>query len=215
MTYFFLDAFSATHGTSLKCKHMVDLGFILDSSGSLRREYHKEKQFIKNVADAFNISQDGARAGVVTFSYRAQHSIKLNESENSLSFKQEVDGIPLMGYTTRIDRAFELAKAELFQVENGGRADVPKVLILLTDGSQTQDKDAKDPAKLASEIRAVGVELLVIGVGDGINKDELDRIAGGDGSVFVADSFDQLIRDDFVDQLVAGTCHQIDEGKFL
>ena len=52
------------------------------------------------------------------------------------SFTDAVNKIPHMGYTTRIDLALKLAKAELFERANGGRDDVPKVLIVITDGSQ-------------------------------------------------------------------------------
>ena len=45
------------------CETKVDVGFILDSSGSLRTEYHKEKDFLKKLAGAFDISPDGSRAG--------------------------------------------------------------------------------------------------------------------------------------------------------
>ena len=53
----------------------ADVGFILDSSGSLRNEYDKEKQFLKQLAAAFGIkpTPDGSRAGVVTFSHRVEH----------------------------------------------------------------------------------------------------------------------------------------------
>ena len=42
-----------------KCNAKVDVGFILDSSGSLRTEYHKEKAFLKVIARTFGISEDG------------------------------------------------------------------------------------------------------------------------------------------------------------
>ena len=67
-----------------------------------------------------------------------------------------MDHIPLMGLTTRIDRAFRLAQAEMFAAENGGREKVGKLLILLTDGTQTEDVDVEDPADIADELRADG-----------------------------------------------------------
>ena len=56
----------------------MDVGFILDSSGSLRDNYRDEKNFLKAIAGAFDVSQDGAQVGVITFSYYSEHSIKLN-----------------------------------------------------------------------------------------------------------------------------------------
>jgi hypothetical protein len=92
----------------------VDLGFILDSSGSLRNDYQREKDFLKQIATEFGITESGSRAGVVTFSFDAELSIRLNDFYNQLSFDAAVDAIPLMGSITRIDRALRLAQRELF-----------------------------------------------------------------------------------------------------
>merc|ERR1739838_588079 len=43
------------------CKAKVDVGFILDSSGSLRNDYQNEKDFLKALAGAFGVSEDGSR----------------------------------------------------------------------------------------------------------------------------------------------------------
>ena len=71
------------------------------------------------------------------------------------AFNAAVDAIPLMGLTTRIDRALRLAQAELFEPENGGRPDVKDILILLTDGTQTPGKFAEDPGDIARQLRNV------------------------------------------------------------
>ena len=69
-----------------------------------------EIYFLKTIASSFGISKDGTRAGVITFSYEAKNSIKMNDHYNIASFNAAVDAIPLMGYTTRIDRALRLAQ---------------------------------------------------------------------------------------------------------
>ena len=46
----------------------------------------------------------------------------------------------------------------------------------------------------------------MIGIGEGIDKHELDHMAGGNGKAFSAKSFDELIGGDFVTKLVAQTC---------
>lgn len=194
------------------CKAKIDLGFILDSSGSLRNDYTKEKDFLKALAATFGISDTGTKAGVVTFSYNSEHSIKLKDHGDTSSFNNAVDQIPLMGSTTRIDKAFRLSQKELFAIGNGARPGIPKLLILLTDGSQTPDSDAEDPSAIAQEIRNSGVKMLVIGIGQGINKTELANIGGDVANVYSADSFDELIGNDFVDKVVTGSCSL---GKIL
>ena len=190
------------------CEAIVDVGFILDSSGSLRNDYVKEKEFLKTLAATFGVSSDGSRAGVVTFSYYTEHSIKLSDYNDITNFGQAVDKIPLMGSTTRIDKALRLAQKELFSLSNGGRAGVPKLLIMLTDGSQTQDAGAEDPGDIADELRADGINILVVGIGKGINETELEHIAGSQQTVFSAATFDELIGNDFIASIKKGSCDQ-------
>lgn len=188
------------------CKAKVDVGFILDSSGSLRTQYGKEKDFLKALAATFGVSSDDGRAGVVTFSHDSEHSIKLNDHTSLGSFYQAVDNIPLMGHTTRIDKALRKTQSEMFTIANGGRPGAGKVLILLTDGSQTKDAGAEDPATVARELRQEGVRLLVVGIGKGVNPTELERIAGDKTSVFTASTFDQLLTRNFLNSVNSAGC---------
>ena len=189
------------------CKAKIDLGFIMDSSGSLRHEYHKEKDFVKTLAKSFNISPDGSRAGVVTFSLRAKHSIRMKDHTDITSLEAAIDDIPLMGMTTRIDRALRLAQKELFAAENGGRPELHhQVLILLTDGTQTKSAHAERPEDITDELRKSGIIVIVIGVGHGIHLKELDLMAGGAGKAHTAKSFDELIGSDFVNKIGKESC---------
>ena len=189
------------------CESIVDVGFILDSSGSLKEDYSKEKDFLKVLAGTFGVSANGSRAGVVTLSYYTEHSIKLNDHTDLSSFSAAVDKIPLMGSTTRIDKALRLTKKEMFSAANGGRTGVPKVVILLTDGSQTQDVGAEDPGDVADELRKDGINILVVGIGSGINATELAHIAGGASNSYTAASFEELLASDFVKKIKSDSCN--------
>ncbi len=187
----------------MKCENVANIGFIMDSSGSLRRDYGKEKEFVKELAQSFEIGEAGSRAGVVTFSYNAEVSIRMDEFKKLADFKKAVDSIPLMGYTTRIDKALRLAKGKLMI---GARKDAPKLVFLLTDGSQTKDNDAVDPAVLAKELRDDGIKLIVIGVGKGTKLDELERIAGVSSNVYMANDFNELMSSVFVQNVAKAGC---------
>ena len=194
---------SATEPT---CKAKVDVGFILDSSGSLRDDYQNEKDFLKALAGAFGVSEDGSRASVITFSYYSEHSITFKDHTDITSFNAAVDAIPLMGSTTRIDKAFRLTQKEMFTEENGARPGVPKLLILLTDGSQTEDVGAEHPAFISDELRKSGIHVIVVGIGSGTNQTELNHMAGGPGNAFSAASFDELIGGEFIGKLTSKSC---------
>ena len=190
------------------CKAKVDVGFVLDSSGSLRNDYSKEKDFLKALASTFGVSDKESRAGVVTFSYYTEHSIKLNDHSDLSSFNEAVDKIPLMGSTTRIDKALRLTQKEMFTLPNGARPGVNKVLIVLTDGSQTQDAGAEDPGDVAEELRQAGINILTIGIGKGINTTELAHIAGGADNVYSAATFDELVSNEFLNKVNEAGCKE-------
>ena len=161
---------------------------------------------MKTLAATFGISSNGSRAGVVTFSYYTEHSIKMNDHQDLSSFNAAVDSIALMGSTTRIDKALRLTQTDMFSIPNGGRPGVPKLVILLTDGSQTADVGAEEPGDIAEELRNDGINILVVGIGQGVNQTELNHIAGGDANAFSAASFDELIASDFVNKIKEQSC---------
>ena len=202
----FVFSFIAQAPPEAACKAKADIAFILDSSGSLRNDYDKEKAFLNSLATTFGISNDGARAGVVTFSYNSEHTIKLNDHNDISSFADAVNKIPLMGSTTRIDKALRLTQKEMFTLQNGGRPGVNRLVFVLTDGSQTQDADAEDPGAVAEELRNSGIRLITVGIGKGVNKTELARIAGDAKDVFSAATFDELISYDFLSELNKAGC---------
>ena len=199
---------SAKSPIRTSCQAVVDIGFILDSTGSVRVDYRKEKEFLKFFTSSFGVSSKGTRAGVVTFSNVSELSIKLNDHSDISSFHQAVDNIPLMGLTGKIDKALRLAQRKLFSLTNGGRVGVPKLLILLTDGSQAQDAGAADLKEIADELRADGIDILVVGVGSHIKKTELIQIAGNKQNMYIPTNFDELIASNFMSLIKKDTCEK-------
>ena len=188
------------------CISSMDIGFMLDSSGSLRDQYPQIKAFIKNFVSNLAVSKEGVHVGVVTFSFYATLSIKFSDFVNKADFKEAVEKIPFMGSTTRIDRALKVVNEDMFSESNGARRDVTKMLILLTDGSQTKDADAVDPGKLAKLLRQRGIHILSVGIGEDVDIDELTHIAGSPDRVYTAADFDQLIEGNFIKKVVYKSC---------
>ena len=210
--FFFLSSLQILNGIRFffvvePCINAAEIGFIVDSSGSLRRDYNKEKEFVKILADSIGIEEGGSRAGIVTFSYDAELSVKLSDFRTTAQFKEIVDKLPFMGYTTRIDKALTLAKDQLFQQSTSAGRVLPKIIFLLTDGRQTRDQDAVDPATIASEIREEqDVKIIVIGIGAKINKEELIEIAGNSSLFFHAKNLKHLKSVPFVRNVAGHYC---------
>ena len=148
--------------TAQKCS-IADLGFILDSSGSLARDYQKEKEFLKQIAARIDISPDQSHARVVTFSNEAELSIKSNEHCGKESIEDAVDEIQVIKLYARLELG---PRDELVQKSNGSRSDVKKVLVLITNGFQVI---ARIQVIQASSSMEYSVNIVLVGVGSGKN----------------------------------------------
>lgn len=155
--------------------------------------------------DLIRKQYSNTKASVITFSSRTELSIKFSDYKNASNFNAAVDGIPLMGYQTRIDKALQQAKTEMFSRQNGARDNVPKILILLTDGSQT-GRGSIDPVIPAEELRKTGVFIVVIAIGSQTDMKECKSIAGNNGIYHFVSSFDELISENFIKYVAFSIC---------
>ena len=187
------------------CEAVVDVCFILDSSGSLKDDYNNEKYFLKKLAATFSISKSGSHAAVVTFSNKASLDIKLNDHFDENSFNKAVDQIPHMNSHTRIDLALRNA-LKIFEESNGARKTVPKLLFLITDGKHTSKYEEEKPVNVANEIRSKGIDIVAIGIGKEVSHIELVNVAGSNRNVFLVEDFKELIKGSFIKKVKQESC---------
>jgi len=190
---------------ALRCDLKSDIGFILDSSGSVSAEYPKEKEFIQRIAGAFRLGENQSRASVVTFSDHAELSIRFNEFYDQASFDRAVSEIRFFNQGTRIDKALLLAGSQMFKIANGARGGVPDTLILLTDGRSQGNNEAI----IAKALRRRGVNIIVVGITNSVNEKALQDIAGDPSNYFTAENFDILISEKFIERLQVKTCETV------
>lgn len=133
--------------------------------------------------------------------------IKFKDHLRTSTFNDAVDKLPFDGGHTRIDKALRLAQRDMFTHDSGARIGVNRVLLLLTDGSQTWVGGSEDPITVAEEIRNSGIHIMVIGIGDEVDVNELKGIAGSDKNIFTGVSFDEVITSDFVEKISSSTCN--------
>ena len=145
--------------TQRKCPTVVDLGFLIDVSGSVKRQFSKMLDLIKRIVDDFGISQSGTHAGAVVFSDFARVVIKFNDYFDVSSFKKALDVLPTPRGGTRIDIALQLAHRDLFSMKAKARDGVPKVLIMLTDGVQTPSLYSLAPEIAVKPLHDIGVQV--------------------------------------------------------
>lgn len=186
----------------------------MDSSGSLKDYYNDEKNFLITLARVFNLTAAGSHAGVVTFSKGVEFSIRLNQYTDMTSFDRAVHRIPLMGGATRIDLALQYGWQKMFNPAYGARSNVPRLMVLLTDGSQSKMRGSRDPAIVSALVRQAGIQMIVIGIGKGVNKGELRKIAGADDKWYTAKNWDELKSKGFVRDMSKSLCKHA-EGRTM
>ena len=126
-----------------KCSFSADIAFLLDNSGNMRSRFNKLKRIVKELAVNADVSENGTRVGVVSFNSKARVDIKLNDHDNIDDFNKGVDNVRMLGHLNRIDKALTVVQNEFFTKTNGARRGVPKVVVLLTDSSQTYVQGSK------------------------------------------------------------------------
>ena len=112
-----------------------DIGFIIDSSGSVgSRNWKTIQTFIKKVTDHFLLDPRYALFGVETYSDQASVEIEFGAFDKKTSFDSAVSGLTWLQGKTRTDLALEKASNALFDSSHGSRMGVDKVALIITDG---------------------------------------------------------------------------------
>ena len=193
-----------------KCTRPIDVGFLLDASGSiLAKQYQLLKNFINKFADKNELSLPGLHIGVVLFSSSSSVAIKLSDYYDIKSFKKAVESLPHEGSITRIGLGLKTAYDKLFTKEYGARQNVPQMLILLTDGKQTRKYNYIEPSIPAKSLINSGVFIKAIGIGPYADRQELQTITGSRKDVFMTRYFISLFEDEFFQQF----SFNCDKGK--
>merc|ERR1712168_1577642 len=195
------------------CEQKVDICFLVDSSGSINEntDFRMMKEFVERIADTFKISRSGARGGLVLFSdyigggseYTRVESY-LTDNDTPARFRRAVQEMKYIGYRTRIDLGFKLAEEEVFNPRNGGRPNVKKIIILLTDGRQTPRN--YDPVRASKSLHDQGVSIYAVGIGKFIDHRQLEAITRDRRRVFNIDTFEELLSSKFVAEVSQTAC---------
>ncbi|XP_067680567.1 collagen alpha-4(VI) chain-like [Haliotis asinina] len=176
----------------LICKSSpADILFLLDASGSEgTTNFNKQLNFVKNFTKDFTIGPDAVQIALATFAATTTPAFWFGDYDNSTDLMNAIDNVQYIGGTTHTELALALGE-KAFTAANGARNSSNHLIIMLTDGHST-DK-AKTKAS-ANSIHGAGTQVIAIGIGTGIDQQELKDIASGDGdqNAFAVANFDAL-----------------------
>uniref|UniRef100_A0A3Q3X029 VWFA domain-containing protein n=1 Tax=Mola mola TaxID=94237 RepID=A0A3Q3X029_MOLML len=167
-------------------KEKADLVFLLDMSGSIGVEnYAIMINFTAELLKSFKVSNKFVRVGLAQFSDTPAHEFFLNDYSKEEEVVSHVLRLKYSGGNTYIGKALDHIK-NYFKSSTGSRYGVSKNLVLITDGDSYDDVE-----DVAERVRALGVEMFAIGIGN-FHSLKLLQIAGDPQRLFNVRSFSDL-----------------------
>ena len=166
------------------CEANVDIGFVIDGSGSIRDANPADRSFdnwnllltfVSSIIGELPFGLSRTRVGAVIFSDRGQLLFALNRYDRAEDAQQAILSTPYPGANTNTSGGLYVARTQLFNTNNGDRSDVTNLLIILTDGKSTFDNQLTIP--YARDIRAEGTQMIAIGITNSVDEDELKELS--------------------------------------
>lgn len=183
----------------------ADIVFLMDASESMTEDdFEKQKHFVIKVAESFYMSPETTQFALVTYSSTAKLHIRFRDHLNQDSFKTVVQQVPFAAGGTRLDKVLKLTADRVFTAQNGARAGVPKVIIILTDGRQSHESNALPIQEAVVPLRQLSVKIHAVALGNQVNRLELRKLVAKDEDIFNIRDFDNLVNKSR--QLATKTC---------
>ena len=148
------------------------------------------KKFAHQIVDSFSISQQNARFAALVYGSNASIEFNFVRYDSDIEVKQAIQSLPYLKSKTRIDKALEIAKSDLFSLQGKVRSRRPMILLVFFDGTVT--RSMTDLETVSQPLKDYGVKIIAVGVGPEVNRYQLKKIAE-DNAIFSGNSFQDLV----------------------
>lgn len=180
------------------CEIPANIVFVMDESGSIGyNNYQKEKQFVREMIETFDISPVQARVAIVEFSSNARLSVALDNYGSKARLMCAVSKFGYSKGSTHTAKALAVVHHNVLRpaIDNPvSSTETVQIVIVLTDG-KSNDPDKTALKRVVKNLKNDIPDLTVIAVGVASYKlSELKLIAtNSKRHVFTASNFDKLL----------------------
>ncbi|XP_063040582.1 collagen alpha-1(XII) chain isoform X2 [Engraulis encrasicolus] len=191
---------------SLGMDVQADVVLLVDGSYSIGlANFAKVRAFIEVLVKSFDIGADKVQISLVQYSRDPHTEFSLNKHLDIASVVKAVQTFPYRGGSTNTGKAMTYVRDKIFVTGRGARPNVPRVMVLITDGKSSDS--FKDPA---TKLRESDVEIFAVGVKDAV-RSELEAIANkpSDTHVYEVEDFDAFER--ISKELTQSICLRIEQ----
>ncbi|XP_048242131.1 uncharacterized protein LOC124143196 isoform X11 [Haliotis rufescens] len=173
-------------GSTAVCRENIDVFLAIDGSNSINPdpfEFELLPAVVSFVDEMFNRTQNGLRMGYVLYSRIINSEVNLSRSDAFI--RSSLLGETYPNEVTNTHLALNRIK-DLFDAQT---TDSAKVVMVITDGASD---DLAATAQAALNLKAAGVQIIAVGVGDLINQEELRGLASSSDMVILVENFQSL-----------------------
>ncbi|XP_076459446.1 LOW QUALITY PROTEIN: uncharacterized protein LOC143292771 [Babylonia areolata] len=192
-----------------ECGASGDVTFILDSSGSVGEEnFDRVRNFTIATVRDLEVNNGFFRISVVTYSDSATINFHLNTFSSKAEIIAAIRRIPYVYGYTNTAAALRRTRTEVFTSARGDRANVPNLVVIVTDGESNVNPQETLPE--ANRIKRTGTSIITVAVGLASNP-ELRGLTSApiDANLIHVDDFEALGY--LSTQIVAPLCTDTDE----
>merc|ERR1719487_3227282 len=190
----------------LVCTAKLDMLLLLDGSGSVNwygPGFEDERAFTLQMLNLMSFGDDGAKAGVILFSWEAELVHPMSTDQQSLI--DAVEGMSWPHWNTDTAAALTMAKTEL---TNSGRPEVAKektIIFLLTDGNPNSMSSTMAAAEGIKEVAT----LFVVIIGGNVNLRAMQKWASYPHEEHVIQVDEFALLEDKIGMLLADMCDKL------
>ncbi|XP_062396603.1 collagen alpha-1(XX) chain [Sardina pilchardus] len=184
----------------------ADLVLLVDGSWSIgRTNFRRVRDFLEGVVTPFHIGPDAVQIALSQYSGDPRTEWQLNNFTTKDQLVEAVRNFRYKGGNTFTGQALMHVLNENLREESGARDDVPRFVLLLTDG-----KSQDDAIAAAGKLKTVGVEIIAVGVK---NADiaELKQVASAPEDLNAYNVNDFPLLSKLVGRLVRILCGKMEE----
>uniref|UniRef100_A0A8C4QLD0 Uncharacterized protein n=2 Tax=Eptatretus burgeri TaxID=7764 RepID=A0A8C4QLD0_EPTBU len=187
----------------------ADIVFLMDGSGSIGSAFQRIKEFAFRIVSYFpHVGPNSTQFAAVQYSENAQVEFPLNRFSDRNSVLKAIRTIRFQGGDTKAGHAIQFAVRKTFFGGQGARYDVPRLLVVMTDG-RSQDNVAL-PARNAYN---QGVLVFAVGAADSdqMQLQLIGQAGPGHRSVFYIDDPAVIMstEEDLVEALCSAAGHSV------
>ncbi|XP_077414841.1 collagen alpha-1(XIV) chain-like [Vanacampus margaritifer] len=184
----------------------ADMVFLVDGSGSIGlSNFQLILIFLENLVQGFMVDINQIRVGLVQFSTQPRLEWNLTTHMTKAAVVDAIRNLTYATGGTATASALTFVLENSFTAEFGSRANVPKVLFLITDGQSNGNVRAP-----AQALRDAGIQVFAVGVGNA-NEDELRLIASPPPETHVFNVVDFDVISGIEGSLITSICDMVEE----